>query len=147
MGIHAQQTGAKINDDDLQHQRRAADDPDKGLYRTGQQPAPAHGAKGHHQPQRQCKQQRKGKQLTVEQERAGKAPKDHRHKNTPIYRFVLRPAQSASASSYFSASACMVPSAFSSSKAVSTAAAASLPLRNATPYSSAFSSSTIFRLA
>ena len=44
--IHAQQTGAQINDDDLQHQRRTADDPDKGLYRTGQQPAPAHGAKG-----------------------------------------------------------------------------------------------------
>ena len=43
--------------------------------------------------------------------------------------------------------ACMVPTAFSSSKAASTAAAASLPLRKATPYSSAFSSSTIFRLA
>ena len=78
---------------------------------------------------------------------AGKAPKDHRHKNTPIYRFVLRPAQSASANSYFSASACMVPSAFNASKAASTAAAASLPLRKATPYSSAFSSSTIFRPA
>ena len=35
-------------------------------------------------PQRQRKQQRQGKQLTVEQERAGKAPKDHRHNNTPI---------------------------------------------------------------
>ena len=60
---------------------------------------------------------------------------------------VLQHTQSASAKSYLSASACMVPSAFSASKASSTAAAASLPLRNATPYSSAFSSSTIFRSA
>ena len=60
---------------------------------------------------------------------------------------VLQHTQSASARSYLSASACMVPSAFSASKASSTAAAASLPLRNATPYSSAFSSSTIFRSA
>ena len=60
---------------------------------------------------------------------------------------ILFISQSARARSYFSASACMVPSAFSSSKAASTAAAASLPLRKATPYSSAFSSSTIFRLA
>ena len=55
--------------------------------------------------------------------------------------------QSASASSYFSARALRVPSAFSASNASSTAAAASLPLRKATPYSSAFSSSTIFRSA
>ena len=60
---------------------------------------------------------------------------------------ILFISQSARARSYFSASACMVPSAFSSSKAASTAAAASLPLRKATPYSSAFSSSTIARLA
>ena len=60
---------------------------------------------------------------------------------------VVQQIQSASARSYLSASACMVPSAFSASKASSTAAAASLPLRNATPYSSAFSSSTIFRSA
>ena len=37
----------------------------------------------------------------------------------------------------------MVPSAFSSSNALSTASATSLPLRKATPYSSTFSSSTI----
>ena len=60
---------------------------------------------------------------------------------------VVQQIQSASARSYLSANACVVPSAFSASKASSTAAAASLPLRNATPYSSAFSSSTIFRLA
>ena len=65
---------------------------------------------------------------------------------THPFRQILR-FHSARARSYLSARACMVPSAFSSSKAASTAAAASLPLRKATPYSSAFSSSTIFRLA
>ena len=137
---------------------------------------------------RQRKQQCQGKEFTVEQERAGQAHKNHRHKNTPfLFRIhiplpspsmkgflcsgafhtsatkslphrgrlhriamtegVVQQIQSASARSYLSASACMVPSAFSASKASSTAAAASLLLRNATPYSSAFSSSTIFRSA
>lgn len=56
-------------------------------------------------------------------------------------------SQSARVRPYLSASACMVPSAFSSSKAVLTASGTSLPLRKATPYSSTFSSSTILRSA
>ena len=50
----------------------------------GQRLAAAHGAKRDHQPQRQCKQQCQGKELTIEQERAGQAHKNHRHKNTPF---------------------------------------------------------------
>mgnify|MGYP000084424523 CR=1 FL=1 len=61
----------KVDDDDLQHQRSSADDPDEGLDRGAQRLAAAHGAKRHHKAQRQREQQRQGKQLTVEQECAG----------------------------------------------------------------------------
>ena len=52
----AHQAGAKIDDKDLQHQRRAANDPDKGLNCAAQRGKPAHGAERHYQPQRQCEQ-------------------------------------------------------------------------------------------
>ena len=41
----AHQTGAKVDNDDLQHQRRAADDPHKGFDHAPQRCEPAHGAK------------------------------------------------------------------------------------------------------
>jgi hypothetical protein len=92
--------GAKVDHDDLQHQRRAADDPHKGLYRAGKRLAPAHGAESHHQTQRQRKQQGQSEQLTVEQKRAGKATQNHRHKNTPINPFFeLLPSPSVTAPS------------------------------------------------
>ena len=87
-------------DDDLQHQRRAADDPHEGLYRAGKRLTPAHGAESHHQTQRQRKQQGQSEQLTVEQKRAGKATQNHRHKNTPINPFFeLLPSPSVTAPS------------------------------------------------
>ena len=41
----AHQTGAKVDNDDLQHQRRATDDPHKGFDHAPQRCEPAHGAK------------------------------------------------------------------------------------------------------
>ena len=41
----AHQTGAKVDNDDLQHQRRAANDPHKGFDHAPQRCEPAHGAK------------------------------------------------------------------------------------------------------
>ena len=88
--IHAQQAGAKVDHDDLQHQRRTADDPHESFHRAGKRLAPAHGAESDHQTQRQRKQQGQCKQFTVEQKCAGKAPQNHRHKNTPINPFLTK---------------------------------------------------------
>ena len=57
---------------ELEHQRRAPDDPNHGIAQLAQRGKIAHGAKGHHQPQRQRKQQCQKKDLdrgaqTVEQ--------------------------------------------------------------------------------
>ena len=72
-------------DDDLQHQRRTADDPHEGLDDAPQRCAPAHGAKGHHKAQRQRKQQGQKEQLTVERECAGQTLQNHSHRiTTPI---------------------------------------------------------------
>ena len=82
---HTQQAGSEVDDDDLEHQRRTADDPHEGLDDAPQRCAPAHGAKGHHKAQRQRKQQGQKEQLTVERECAGQTLQNHSHRiTTPI---------------------------------------------------------------
>ena len=62
--MHAEHIkGCEIHHDDLQHQRRAADDPDDHVKEPAHRLAPAAQGEGDQQSQRQGEQQRQEEQL------------------------------------------------------------------------------------
>ena len=140
-----------IQDQQLQHKRRAADDPDERPRQPSERLEAAHGAEGQQQPERKRSRQRDGKELERLQKAAVHGAEygfDHDCCLPAAFRYFC--SISAACTPYCSAGACSAPLSHCCRKNSFSAAAASEPLRKPTPYCSpvsAFSTGPMARSA